>query len=363
MSQQFVSGTLASGGSFRATPEGVEIFAPAGQSLARFGREVISGVSREGQVVTLERHNDTIVTITAASVADAHELEQFLIAQIDEASVFTTPEPEPEPAPPDYEPEPPAPPYEPEEAPPQPEPELTAPAPPTPTPSLAEQQMPGGPAYVAEPARTGGGKRWLLWGCLGCGGLLALCLVTSGILWATGFIDADDFDDDDDPTATIAAVLDPTATLPGDAAPTAPADSGTTAPPPTDGDLLQPGQPAQVEGVDITFHESRIDDEPVFAPTEGNEILILRFTITNSSGEEYIVATILQFTLEGESGETYPQSFFAETVGQLDGALAAGDTIEGEIAYEVPQGGGPYVVRFQGFLADEEAAWFVEPGN
>ena len=78
MSEQQYQGTLASGGTFIADSQGIRILDPGGNQLASFDRQVISGASRDGQTVTVERYNDTIVTLTAASITDAVGLESYV---------------------------------------------------------------------------------------------------------------------------------------------------------------------------------------------------------------------------------------------------------------------------------------------
>lgn len=456
MSAQQFRGSLASGGTVVASGQGIEVYGPDGAQLAVFGREVISGVRRDSQVVTVERHNDTIVTFTAASITDAVGLEQFvrdvILAPLPPAEppaeqAFEQPAPEPEavddtlppPPPPlafdtfDQEPEPePGPPPRPpivsrpegeddlppprdaDLPPPTPtiapppstlgqveeEPEPIAPMPPPsspPPPSYTTRpQAEGGPpattAYAAPviAEEDGGGRRWWIWGCLGCGGLLVLALICGGIALAAGWIDPDDLDDDDDPTPTPFIIIvtptpadeatptetpteedrvEATPTDPGNAAtptdgagaatPTEDAGGAPTQAPPT-GEILQPGETATVGAIEATYVGARIDTEGLIAPDAGREYLVLNFRMTNTSTEPVIMSSLLQFELLDVSGESFPVELFANLTTTLDAEIQPGDTLDGEIAFDVPAGGGPYTITYQDLFTQEQATWAVD---
>jgi hypothetical protein len=413
MSEQQFRGTLASGGSFSASARGIDIFDPGGNPLASFGREVVSGISRDGQVLTIQRHNDTIVTLTAASITDAVGLEQYVLdtylapPAAPEAApplafdAFETTPAQPEPAPPP----PPAPPAEPAR---EPEPPMVVeepappPAPPPPAapvweaPPAAEPiaplppdvvataaELPRAPftpqpptppppaAYQAEPEKPKG-RRWWLWGCLGCGGLIVLTIICVGVLLATEVIDPDDFDNDDDDNGNNVIVVtntpDPgagnaTATPANGGGDATATDGGGTGNPTaeTPEGVLQVGDSATVGGLEVTYTGIRTDGGGIFPPDAGNQYLILAFSVTNTTSEPAIVSTLLQFALRADSGDTYGVSLFAETQGSLDGDLAAGATLEGEVAFEVPEGGGSYVATFSDVFTGESVEWAVGP--
>lgn len=78
MSQSDVTGSLASGGRYRATSYLVELTDAAGEIVATFDVNDISSVQRNGQTVILKRAGNADVSITASSLDDAGRLEQFL---------------------------------------------------------------------------------------------------------------------------------------------------------------------------------------------------------------------------------------------------------------------------------------------
>ncbi len=424
MSGQQFRGALASGGTFTASDQAIDVFDASGNRLASVGRAAISGVRRDGQVVTVERHADTIVTLTAASITDAVGLEQFVrdaylappapeeaeapplafdafdsepdqndaskgaaaAAAAGAAAGAAAPRiiSQPDPSP-DDEPGPPGdqlPPPSPTLAPPLLETSEAERAAQETTP-IATVPPPATAADTEEDTGSGGRRLWL-WGCLGCGGLVILLLICVGVLVATEVIDPDDFNGDDNtPTPFIITATpgggdeatatpgsaEPTATSePGGGEPTATSDSGGGQPTatedggsvPPDGDVLQAGESAVVGGIEATYESARSETGGLIPPDDGNEYLILKFTMVNTTQQEIIVSSLLQFELTDNAGETYSIALFADIEDTLDGDVPPGDTLEGEVAFEVPQGAGPFTVTYEELFVDESATWAVE---
>ena len=412
MSEQQFQGTLASGGTFIATAQGIRILDPAGNQLASFGREVISGIGRDGQVVTVERYSDSIVTLTTASITDAVGLEQYV------RDTITAPQPPPvteQPSPPlafdafdddapGAPPEPPRPQiisrldptYDagttPEHEIPEPVPTSppvsSTPGPPAaaPPPGRPPEPLPGTPHVpAAPPGQYGappppsaelateekeGGRRLWLWGCLGCGGLLVLALICIGVLAATDAIDVDELTGDD---ATPTPFIIVATTDDADATPTPDTEAGDepaptddegasgdspTLPPPAGG-VMSEGQTGSLSGFDVTFLGSRTDTGGIFPPDPGNEYLILRFQLENTTAEATFVSTLLQFALLNEASEEFGVALFADIEEGLDTEVPAGETIEGEVAFEIPEGSGSYTIAYQDLISDSTLQWAV----
>ena len=162
---------------------------------------------------------------------------------------------------------------------------------------------------------------------------------------------------DEDATNTpfiIVATEEATATPESDGSePTA------TAGEPPSGDVMQPGESGTIDGIQVTYQSARREDSGILPPDEGNEYLILAFEITNTNAEETTISTLLQFGLEDQTGEEFTLALFADIENGLDGELAGGDTIRGEVAFEVPQGSGPFIVSYDDFLSDSPLRWQV----
>jgi Domain of unknown function (DUF4352) len=420
-------GTLASGGTFTVDGRGIRIADPAGNQLANFGREVISGINRDGQIVTLERHNDTIVTLTASSISDAIGLERHVRDTIIQPAVAPPPPPsafdafderiapeppvEPRPSPPQA----PRPPIISRHDPttdegfatpssyelPEPVPTTPRPAAPVPPETRAAQearepiaplppQMPPAatppyavptptPPVASAGAEKKGGRRLWLWGCLGCGGLIILSAVCVAALLSTDTVNVDRLTGNDKtptPYILIATEADATDTEEAvnsiDSTPTEPAESveptatdssaGGGGAQPTQapsGEVMAAGETGSFDGMEVTFVSSRTDGTGLIDPAAGNEYLILKFELTNTTADAIVVSTLLQFELRDESDTDFPVALFADVETSLDTEVPAGETAEGEVAFEVPQGSGPYIVSYSDFFSENPLQWHV----
>ena len=71
-------------------------------------------------------------------------------------------------------------------------------------------------------------------------------------------------------------------------------------------------------------------------PDEGNIYYIVDATVENKGDESINVSSLLMFTLIDEEGYTYDITFGPDTKGQLDGEIAPGRKLRGELAFEIP---------------------------
>ena len=78
MDQQTVSGSLASGGSFRATPTLLEIMTPTGEIAATFDARYFEDISRDGQKISISRIGNSTINVTTATPEEADELERMV---------------------------------------------------------------------------------------------------------------------------------------------------------------------------------------------------------------------------------------------------------------------------------------------
>jgi hypothetical protein len=210
MDQQTVSGSLASGGSFRATPTLLEIMTPTGEVAATFDARYFEDISRDGQKISISRIGNSTINVTTATPEEADALEQVVRAAAE------------------------------------------SPTPATPDPGL-------------KPEGTDSGFNGLLkWGCIGTlavVGVLAVCLILLLVVFRDG-------DDDDGSSASAIA----TATLAADATATpddadavpdsTPASSEPT--PAPDATATEPGQePTEGTEPDPT---ATSEPEPIATP-------------------------------------------------------------------------------------------------
>ncbi len=71
-------------------------------------------------------------------------------------------------------------------------------------------------------------------------------------------------------------------------------------------------------------------------PKDGHLYVIPDITIENVSNETINISSMMQFTLMDGDGYELDQSIMSDTKGSLDGQIAPGRKIRGEIAWEVP---------------------------
>lgn len=78
MSQQEVSGTLADGGTYRATSYMVEVIGPSGETTETIDLGEVTEVRRAGQDVIFKRRKGKDLVLRAATLADAGRLEAMV---------------------------------------------------------------------------------------------------------------------------------------------------------------------------------------------------------------------------------------------------------------------------------------------
>ena len=71
-----------------------------------------------------------------------------------------------------------------------------------------------------------------------------------------------------------------------------------------------------------------------FKPKSGNQFVVVDVTLKNVGSDEQNISSLLQFTLKDATGQKYDETIISSAT-PPDGKLAAGDTIKGQIAYEV----------------------------
>lgn len=86
--------------------------------------------------------------------------------------------------------------------------------------------------------------------------------------------------------------------------------------------------------------------DDVFQPKTGNTFLIVDVTLKNTSSKEQDLSSILQFTLKDSTGQKYDETVVSNAT-PPDGKLAAGDTVRGQLAYEVPASMHDFTLAFE----------------
>lgn len=107
-------------------------------------------------------------------------------------------------------------------------------------------------------------------------------------------------------------------------------------------------------------HTTTISD---FPPKAGQTYLEISITLKNVSPNTQFVSSMLEFTLTDSSGKQYTESVNDTYTRQaVDGHLTIGQTLAGQVAYEVPQSQHQFVLMFHYGLPDGSNAaisWYI----
>ena len=102
---------------------------------------------------------------------------------------------------------------------------------------------------------------------------------------------------------------------------------------------LPMGATVKISNFKFCLNSARFSmDSDISSPKPNMVWLILDCTVTNLGNEAETVSTMLMLTLRDKEGYSQEQAIFAETKGKLDATISPGQTIRGEIAFEVEQG-------------------------
>ena len=128
----------------------------------------------------------------------------------------------------------------------------------------------------------------------------------------------------------------PAATQPG---------GGTTPSTGTSGTLNQPVQ-AGTWVVTVTHVAATTQSD--LPPKPGNAYLEITLTLKNTAATQQLVSSLLQFSLSDSTGGKYDEALTDTNVHQPpDGNINAGQTLNAQLAYEVPQSQHNFVLSFQ----------------
>lgn len=71
-------------------------------------------------------------------------------------------------------------------------------------------------------------------------------------------------------------------------------------------------------------------------PSEGSRFIYIDITVENAGDKDITVNSIITFDLCDLKGNSFDLAFVVDAKGRLDGKLAPGKKMKGEVAYEVP---------------------------
>lgn len=126
-------------------------------------------------------------------------------------------------------------------------------------------------------------------------------------------------------------------------------------------------QPAKI-GEALNYHDMIVavhsvresEGDDYLQPQEGNVLKVLDISVENMGDEELVVSSALSFSLSDDSGEMYMPFVTSDIKQSLDGKLAPGEMLQGEIPYEVSKEVKGLELTFMIPLKDGEAVWSIE---
>lgn len=182
-------------------------------------------------------------------------------------------------------------------------------------------------------------RRTGLWIALGViGGLVVISLIACGIISVLGARVATSVNNAlSTPVTSVQTTTSNQSTTP--ASQTTPVSSSGT---------NSIGNPVVVDSTwTVTVNSAKTSSgDSVFAPKSGNTYLVVDVTVKNTSTSNQTVSSLLLFSLKDSTGQQYDETI--TDIGKSpDGTLAPGETLRGQIVYEVPISQRSFTLSFQ----------------
>ena len=113
-------------------------------------------------------------------------------------------------------------------------------------------------------------------------------------------------------------------------------------------DSFSLGETAEMDGLQITVNSAHWDKGNDFAkPDAGTRWLVLDCTLKNNGTESESISSLLMFRLIDEDSYARDTEIFADTKGSLDGEIAAGASMRGQMAFDVDEGQAGWTFIFE----------------
>lgn len=102
---------------------------------------------------------------------------------------------------------------------------------------------------------------------------------------------------------------------------------------------FEAGDTFEIDNLKFTVNGVKISegDEEWNVPSEGNRFAYIDITIENIGDKDETISSIMIFDLYDMEGYSYNIAFVTDAKGRLDGDLAPGKKMSGEIVYQVPK--------------------------
>lgn len=97
------------------------------------------------------------------------------------------------------------------------------------------------------------------------------------------------------------------------------------------------GDSVKFDDLVVTVNSVRNSKSQIFKPDEGNVIILVNVTVENKGKDDENISSLLQTEVSDNDGYKYNLTIVDDAKGSLDGTVAAGGKLRGEIAFEVPK--------------------------
>lgn len=119
------------------------------------------------------------------------------------------------------------------------------------------------------------------------------------------------------------------------------------------------GDTVKYNHLQITLHGVTESQGSEFFSPSNDKYLLVDLTIENTGDEPEAVSTLLQMELMDADSYTYSIALYPDTKGSLDGEIAPGRKMRGEVAFDVPESE-YYEFIFSDPFVTGQAIWKIE---
>lgn len=137
---------------------------------------------------------------------------------------------------------------------------------------------------------------------------------------------------------------------------TAVAPVATPTPAPKQPEIFAIGDSVKFNDMVITLNGVRTSSGSDFEKPEKGKYVILDLTIENKGTESATISTMMNMSLYDADSYKYNVALFTDLKGSLDGEIAAGRKIRGEVAFDVPDSA-YYEFAYEELLSTGQAIW------
>lgn len=100
---------------------------------------------------------------------------------------------------------------------------------------------------------------------------------------------------------------------------------------------LKIGDTVNFDGLKITLNSVTADSGSEFEKPEEDRFLIVDMTVENTTEEPQTVSSLMNVSLRDDDDYEYTTALYTGVKAQLDGEVAPGDKLRGQIAFDVPK--------------------------